>query len=320
MAKGKRATALFEVMSKARLAGGKNAPTPGGGIPTPKWWFNSKNRGGVRVIPPEEPALPPEPPAHEELETPESDHYVEEPALAAESNPANDADSSVRPQPVALSVDPDKQQISLRLSYTSALIGGFGLFIALGLAVLIGKGLSRGPSMAIGSQSTETLLKNPPTPGVMNITRRSEPSGSNDVVEGNSHPRTAPSTGTRAPQPSSSEPRPPATFYTEDPHRQNGLNYAIIQSYPDKETADKAAEFLTQHGIGCTVERNLPNWRLPWADGCVVVGIRGYAKVSNNPSLEAYKRSIMEVSTKFASGKGRFASFAPTMYLWKKSN
>jgi hypothetical protein len=94
----------------------------------------------------------------------------------------------------------------------------------------------------------------------------------------------------------------------------------IIQSYPTRETADKAAEFLTKHGITCTVEKHLPNWKLPWADGCVVVGIRGFAKVTNNPSLDAYKKSILDVSAKFTANRAGFAAFSPTPYLWKKSN
>ncbi len=98
-----------------------------------------------------------------------------------------------------------------------------------------------------------------------------------------------------------------------------GLNYAIIQSYPNKEAADKAAEFLTKNGVACTVEKDLPGWPLSWKDGRVLVGIRGFAKVSNNPPLDAYKKQIMELGTKF-SGRSKFDAFSPTMYLWKKTN
>jgi hypothetical protein len=322
MAKGKHATALFEVMSKTKLANGKSATTPSGGIPTPKWWFNSKNRTGVKVLPPEETLDVPEDEAPDpDLDTPSprpSPVMAPQMISSIDVSEANSAAPAPRVQPVAVSVDPEHQQISLRLSYTSALIGGFGLFIALGLAVLIGKSLTRGPSPAIADVSTEILKRNPPTPGVMNVARRSDVGGTNDSVEG---PRpTSPSTGTHPPHGTFVEPHPPATFVSEDAHRSNGLNYAIIQSYPDKETADKAADFLTKNGIGCTVEKKLPNWPLPWADGCVVVGIRGYAKVTNNPSLEAYKKSIMDVSAKFTTGRARFSGFSPSMYLWKKSN
>jgi hypothetical protein len=320
MAKHKRATALFEVMSKGRLAGGKSAPTPGGGIPTPKWWFNSKNRSGTRVEAPEEPADI----AEQEIDDTDLPP-VEEPAVHhetahAEMNEPADESFGMRPQPVALTVDKEKQLISVRLSYTSALIGGFGLFIALALAVLIGKSLTRGPAPAIANVNTDELRKGPATPGVMKVSRRNEATGSNDAVEGQRPNGGNTSTGTRNPQ-NLSEPRPPATFFSEDPHRQNGLNYVIIQSYPDRESADKAAKFLTENGIGCSVERNLPNWPLAaWPNGCVVVGYRGYPKVSNNPSLEAYKKSIMDLSIKYTNGRSRFAGFSPSMYLWKKSN
>src|SRR3954464_11307134 len=55
MAKGKRGRALFEVMSQHKGASGRSEPTPSkGGIPTPKWWFKSKNRGDVRTFAPGE--------------------------------------------------------------------------------------------------------------------------------------------------------------------------------------------------------------------------------------------------------------------------
>src|SRR5712672_2039464 len=43
MAKGKHATALFEVIHSARRP---PKASSSGGIPTPKWWFKSKMRSG----------------------------------------------------------------------------------------------------------------------------------------------------------------------------------------------------------------------------------------------------------------------------------
>jgi hypothetical protein len=331
MAKGKHAAALFEVMNKTKFPGGRNGSSSGGGsgggIPTPKWWFKSSNGGGSRSS---AAVVEAEAPVEQTPDYAEETHVraapVVMPPLASsiEVPPSAPTITPPRAQPVAVSVDSDRQLINLRMSYTSALIGGFGVFIALAIAVLIGKGLTRGPSPAIANTSTQQLKQRPPTPGVMNVPRRSEQVsvGTNDTVEG-AAPRVASgtvSTGTRNPQQSFNDPRPPATFFTDDANRQHGLNYAIIQSYPDKETADKAAEFLTKSGISCTVETNLPNWKLPWANGCAVVGIRGFAKVTNNPALDAYKKSIMEVSAKFTNGRSRFAGFAVSMYSWKKSN
>jgi hypothetical protein len=234
-----------------------------------------------------------------------------------------------RVQSVAVSVDPKSQLISLRLSYTSALIGGFAFLILIALAILIGKTLSRGPTPAIATTDTKTLRQNPPTPGVMKVGRRAPETetrgiaGANDT-EGASQgarPTAGVSTGTRNPQrPAYNDPQPPATFFTDDPKRQQGLNYAIVQSYPNRETAAKAAEFLTKNGVPCTVERDLPRWPLPWKEGCAVVGIRGFGKTRDNPELEAYKRTIEDLSNKFAGGRARFNAFDPRMYQWDKAN
>jgi len=353
MAKGKHATALFEVMNKSRYSGNGRGGEPagssgggggGGGLPTPKWWFKSRNAGGgneVRTIAPGA-AAPVEPAVVEEPVAPVT--VVEEPVVRAAAAaapammpplassidvpPAGMASPTPRVQPVAVSLDPDKQQISLRLSYTSALIGGFSVFIALGLAVLIGKSLSRGPSTAIANTSTQVLRQRPPTPGVMNVSGRRvvdrNNNGIDDAAESaNSRGGAVTSTGTHNPQqPSFNDPRPPATFFTDDPHRSSGLNYAIIQGYPGKERemAEQAAAFLTKNGVPCTVEQNLPNWRTVWPDGYMVVGIRGFAKTLNNPALEAYKKQIMTLSAKYTGGRSGFKAFSPAMYSWKKSN
>lgn len=42
--------------------------------------------------------------------------------------------------------------------------------------------------------------------------------------------------------------------------RTPGLNYLIIQSYPNKKAADKGREALIRKGVATTVERSLPGW------------------------------------------------------------
>jgi hypothetical protein len=320
MAKGKHATALFEVMNKSRFAGGRvTSGTSEGGFPTPKWWFKSRNGSEVKVMPPDEPVAPVTiaPPVVEEPPAPRQGLRLTPLASSIDIPELAPPAPSQRPQPVAVSVDPDRQQINLRLSYTSALIGGFGVFIALAVAVLIGKGLSRGPSPAIANTSTQQLRSHAPTPGVLNVQRRGDAGRNSDVGEDPTVRATTASTGTRVAQPSFNDPRPPATFFADDPHRSTGLNYAIFQAYPEKGPADKAAEFFTKNGIPCTVEKELPGYRLPWRDGYVVVGIRGFARMSSNAPLDAYKKSIGDVSAKYTNGRSRFA---PQMYLWRKSN
>jgi hypothetical protein len=313
-------------MNKSRFPDGKGQSGPSeGGFPTPKWWFKSRGGNDVKVIAPNEPvapapvievAPPPPPPVVEEPPAPRLGMRLTPLASSVdipEISPP--APSSGRLQPVVVSVDPDRQQINLRLSYTSALIGGFGVFIALGMAVLIGKGLSRGPSPAIANTSTQQLRKGPVTPGVLNVQKRSANSTPSDQGEDPTVRATTASTGTRV-QPSFNDPRPPATFFADDAHRSTGLNYAIIQSYPEKAPADKAAEFFTKNGVPCTVEKDLPGYRVA-KDGYIVVGIRGLARMSDNRPLEAYKKSIVDVSSKYTNGRSKFS---PLMYLWRKSN
>src|SRR3954470_15465569 len=195
MAKCKHATALLQVMARQRAMGSragsvvtvlppdKNGASSSSSVP--KWWFKSKTAPDARSGSSAESATA------TAVESAEWAPRVEAaiPAPAPEPAPAPMRESLADPtmpsaprvQPVAMEVDPDKQQISLRLSYTSALIGGFGVFIVLGLAVLIGKGLSRGPAPALANTSTAQLKKAPPTPGVMHLTKRTNASPPKDT-------------------------------------------------------------------------------------------------------------------------------------------
>ena len=56
------------------------------------------------------------------------------------------------------------------------------------------------------------------------------------------------------------EPKAPNTIIVSDEKRMVGLQYVIIQSYPEEEKAlaESAMQTLNQHGVLCTVERGLP--------------------------------------------------------------
>ncbi|HSI35218.1 MAG: hypothetical protein ACAI43_19405 [Phycisphaerae bacterium] len=342
MAKGKYSTALFEVIAKGKLpprgsgparpdagdaAGAPSQSSAGGSLATPKWWFKSRTKTesktiapgqavsaatSVAVTPePDEAPLPDEPVARREAAAPA--------VVSGMEIPGETTITGARVQPVSVRLDPERQQINLRLSYTSAMIGGFGLVVVIGVAVLIGKGLSRGPTPAIAGPTTPQLRQGPANPNVLNVpARRPEtPTGAGvkASVAGTGTPA-----GTRGTPPArGSEPAPPTTFFTDDPRRTNGLNYVIIQSYPDRDTADKAAEFLTKHGIACTVEKGLPAWPLPWPEGVTVVGIRGFTRITGNADADAYIASINAASQKFAGNRG-IKAFQPLFYKWRKSN
>src|SRR5258705_12295704 len=126
MAKSKYATALFEVMNRqksaaaAAAANGKGGHTGSMGLSAPKWWFKSRNNSDVKTMSPGENSIssavaePPSP-------RPSSSSSTMVPPLASsiDVSQVNPAAPAPRVQPVAVSVDPDRQQISLSLYYTS---------------------------------------------------------------------------------------------------------------------------------------------------------------------------------------------------------
>jgi hypothetical protein len=97
-----------------------------------------------------------------------------------------------------------------------------------------------------------------------------------------------------------------------DVKRQVGLNYVIVQSYPNEEDANKARDALNQAGILCTVERGIPGWKSTWY---MVVGINGYDKIRTK-EFEQYIESINAVSAKFG-GNSKFKKFEPQPKKWE---
>src|SRR6185295_18713750 len=65
-----------------------------------------------------------------------------------------------------------------------------------------------------------------------------------------------------------------------------GLNYVVIQSYPDQKMAEEAVKILHEGGIDATIER-LPAWsnKPTWVQ---VVGLTGFEKTSS-PQFVAYQ-------------------------------
>src|SRR4051794_2706890 len=196
MAKSKHATALFEVMARQRAMSSRAGtvvtilPPDKNGAPassssSPKWWFKSKTADVKSPASVETSAT-----AVESAEwAPRVEAAIPAPAPEPTPAPAPMRESLADPtmpnaprvQPVAMEVDPDKQQISLRLSYTSALIGGVRGFLALGLAVPIGQGLLPAPPPAPANTRTPPLQKAPPPPRGTPPTHRTTAPASHDT-------------------------------------------------------------------------------------------------------------------------------------------
>jgi hypothetical protein len=311
MAKGKHAAALFEVIHSDRRFGKKASPADK--LSTPKWWFKGKGKDRATLATPVAGAT----------------HTVPAPAPVQSASAPIDYMPSVpndtsraAPAVVDVKVDSDRQEIAFKLTYTSAAVGAFALAVVLGLAYLVGKRMSQGPQAAVaGTASTNLIRKGAPQPGVLDLTKAaSDAKGAPSSIFPDGHDESAnvidrlpdnanPKSGVPAASPTAVKPF--------DGKRIVNKNYVVMQSFPEseKELAEQAVKRLHESGIGATIEQGLKGWPSTW---CSVVGTLPFESTRNNPVYEAYYKSIMEVSTKYA-GKSQFKKFEPMIKKWQEN-
>jgi len=288
MAKGKHAAALFEVIHT-----GKNPPKSSltGGIATPRWWFKGRGKSESTVHPASEPAEPTVKIVERIVERPV---YIERPApmrIASEN---------------ALVVDKESGEINFKLSYAGAAAAGFILLIVLAIAYLVG---SRSSQV---SQSEDFHL----APGAA----PSQPAAPADTLLAAAMPEAAPTPATPVEPITTIKPTADANGATisptgsatpDKPKRQVGLNYVIVQSYPDDAVSQRAADFLNKNGIPCTVVK------LPAYSMTSVVSLKGFDHVQHNPEMDDYRQKIETLGETFA-GRRLFDRFHTQMIKWRK--
>lgn len=105
----------------------------------------------------------------------------------------------------------------------------------------------------------------------------------------------------------------PASADTQLPRRP-GLNYAIICIYPiaEPDRAKAARDFLTSHGIPCTLE--VIAWAPSWIS---LVGTAGFQKASD-PDFKIYTANIIKVAADMKTSD--FEKPAPTGYRWQPTD
>ena len=309
MAKGKHAAALFEVIHSDRRFG-KKVPAADR-LSTPKWWFKGKNkdRATASVAAPAASVAP----------------VASAPVQAAPSPidymPSIPNDTP-RPAPMDVKVDQDRQEIAFKLTYTTAAVGAFALAVVLGLAYLVGKRMSAGPQgVMAATSSTNQIRKGAPQPGVLDLTKAaSEAKGAPASIFPDGHDESA---NVIDPVPTNANPK--TTIATPsaaaakpfDGKRIINKNYVVMQSFPDseKELAEQAVKRLHEAGIGASIEQGLKGWPKTWYS---VVGTMPFEYTKGNPVYDAYYKSIMDVSTKYA-GKSQFKKFDPMIKKWQEN-
>ncbi len=359
MAKRKNSVALFEVITatKRKEAAASAAPLSLG---TPKWWFKSKTKPAVQhasdagynasvlspayapaqlTAPPETSAGPtsasavvqrvvPDPsgsPPPERVTIPERAHEAGTFGLAFPANTGlgRRAMNWMGFGAKKLGFGSERREMTLRLRYTTAVIVGFALCVAVGLAYVSGRQANRasaGPS----AMSSEQVRRGPILPGVLEVKPdrvvTSADTGTTDESDDAIAPVEPKRASPIAPAPISTAggPKPLPRQGIGDVEiglpRTTGLNYVIVQSYPEQKDADEAQKALQAAGIQCTVEPAPKGWAID-SDLKCVIGVHGFPRLST-PEYRQYVESIDAASRAFA-GKAKLKRFEPSAYKWK---
>ena len=216
--------------------------------------------------------------------------------------------SIVRRSGMRVAFDADRQEMTLRVRYMSALVTGFTVLVVIILAFALGRHTAEGPSTAAAPEapSAGQVKKGAAQPGVLDV-RSARPASAR--VDGS------------APAP---RPAAPAAFVDAPvgpdgvAQRTNGYNYLLIQCYPPEkyQTALSVRDSLTLADIPCTVEKGSPQNHAPtgWH---AVIGTRGFpgAGLKQSPEYAAYQKSIDAAVAKFPA-KSKFDKVQPLGFKW----
>ena len=221
------------------------------------------------------------------------------------SNPA-----PARPTGLDVAVDPDRQQITFKFSYTSAIIVTFSLLVAVGLAYLVGQKMSHGPTQALAGPSSEQLRAGPKHPNVLDVGGRSAATNPPPVQR-----EPDPAITSKGPETNPDNVARPANAGNAEATPQQrvlNLNYVVIQSYPDQKSAEEAHDALLKANVGCTIEQKLRGLKPDWF---TVVGTQGFQRASG-PEYDAYIHNLEQISQQFSRSKRSFKAFTPLAYKW----
>ena len=300
MAKGKHSAALFEVINNS-----KRPERVAQSLRTPMWWFKGRQTPAAAGVVDSPVVAEPD-----FVPTPAAPVAVAEPRMPAPRQAVSHYGGG-RSSAVHLDFNRDRQEITFRLRYTTAIVSAFGVFALVGMAYVIGRHISHGPQTASAVETADARPALQQQPAQHSVTDVPHSHPVHPVVD-NSQPIRHDSSSANPPRTVVTDSLVPASAETGMP-RAIGLNYAIIQTYPPDETkkAEDARDFLTQHGIPCTLEKTDYVRNDKWV---CLVGTAGFAKISSG-DFKTYTDNIIKLGEKFPSS--RFDKFKPAAYKWK---
>lgn len=303
MAKGKHSAALFEVINSAKKPGL---------LGTPKWWFKGR-------------------PAPTVAQPPVSEAAPAEPHIAAPVMPTSSYGSRPSGSMAArgLRVDRDRNEVHMRLRFSTAVVGGFALLVVVGMAYVVGQRVSGGPKSAVASDlSTEQLRQEPATPKTLDVPRRQPKQTVTNketlVSSSNSNPakRVDPPARSRETVTSSAN----GKIFTPEPQsvpvgpRDFGKNYILVQSFAPEQMklAEQAVDVLGKAGVPCSIEKAPkgiaynPDGR--WVAVITRVGFEG----KSQPACKECLHTITDVQASLnREGHSSKLKFEPQIFKWQ---
>ena len=213
---------------------------------------------------------------------------------------------------VDLTMDAERKLIAFRVSYHSAIVAGFALLVAIGLAYVIGVRMNHPLTAATSSPSTAELRAHGAHPEVLNVsngellTQTDPPTALPPSMSAITHPPEDAPVEEKATKASATS--PPAV------ERVIGRQYIIVQTFADEAGAKSAQAFLEKNKFPCTIENGLAGWA-PKSKFCLVT-TTGFDHAKNNIEFEDFESKLSDLGDVFsAQHKGR--SFDPHAYRWK---
>jgi hypothetical protein len=230
-----------------------------------------------------------------------------------------------------VNLDPDRREVTVRFRYTTAIIVGFALCVAVGLAYVTGRQTNKAKAGAAGV-SSDQVKRGPILAGVLDVAPADRTLSTNatdvDAKESDTPhaqpPKDRPKTATPTPPATPTGTQPKGAIDPKLPGEANGvetrlprsvgLNYVVVQSYLDPTIAQDAKKALEEAGIPCTVERGLQQFAQP--NFYCVVGTHGFTAVRTSPAYRQYEAAVLAVNKSFA-GNSKVKKFEPTPYKWR---
>jgi hypothetical protein len=211
----------------------------------------------------------------------------------------------------AMRIDSAGGDIRFRLSYAAVIAVGFIFAIALAIAFIAGQ---RSASSQTAFDDDSLAGKTPTTAPTYGMTMAVGPESPADAADKSA---IRPDVLTLPQHPS----RPAVTITPDNPPhallpinkktRTIGMIYVIVQSYAEKDLAQKACDFMNAQGVECTLVQGPSHWALP--DWSSVVGLQPFNK--RDPALSDYEKSVRALGTKFTSRI--IDQFQPQGYTWR---